>query len=53
MTPRVRDDVGHGDAVPGDHEALAGFHPVEDLGVVVPELPLGNDCRHPRSVARV
>jgi hypothetical protein len=31
--------VGHGDAVPDDAEALATVHPVDDLSVVVPQLP--------------
>jgi hypothetical protein len=39
----VWDDVRHRDSVPGDDESLTGLDPVEYLGVVVPQLSLGND----------
>jgi hypothetical protein len=47
----VRYHVSHRDSVPGDDESFAGLDSVKDLGVVVPQLPLGNDRHHQQIVA--
>jgi hypothetical protein len=53
VVSRVRDEIGHRHSVSGDDETLAAFHAVKYLGVVVPQLPLGDDCRHGCDVAHM